>query len=243
MYFSQSLLSTAGEPERTEFEATSRGRPLWAVTITLSPTVRWPEEADWPAKMQLSPILVEPARPVWPQIMLLAPSWEAWPTRTRSSILVPRPMRVSPTVARSMQELDWTSTSSSRTAGPDWTILYQVPSFLFGEAQAVAADDGAGLEDYAVAYAAVFADYGVGVGEEIVADFGALVDGYETVQDCVLAYFDIFVDEAVGADVGALGDSGGPCDDCCRVDAWFVLGWLVEEFEGLGKGQVGVGGA
>jgi hypothetical protein len=53
--------------------------------------------------------------------------------------------------------------------------------FLFSEAQAVAADDGAGLEDYAVAYAAVFADYGVGVGEEIVADFGALVDGYETV--------------------------------------------------------------
>ena len=51
----------------------------------------------------------------------------------------------------------------------------------FGEAQAVAADDGAGLEDYAVAYAAVFADYGVSVGEEMVSDFGALVDGYETV--------------------------------------------------------------
>jgi hypothetical protein len=115
--------------------------------------------------------------------------------------------------------------------------------FLFGEAQAVAADDGAGLEDYAVAYAAVFADYGVGVGEEIVADFGALVDGYETVQDCVLAYLDIFVDEAVGANVGALGDSGGSCDYRRWVDAWLILGWLVEEFQRLGKSQVGVRGA
>ena len=59
--------------------------------------------------------------------------------------------------------------------------------FSFGEAQAVAADDGAGLEDYAVSYSAVFADYGVGVGEEIVADFGAVVDGYEAVKDCILA--------------------------------------------------------
>ena len=212
MYFSQSLFSTAGEPERTEFEATSLGRPLWAVTITLSPTVKWPEEADWPAKMQLSPIFVEPARPVWPQIMLLAPSWEAWPTRTRSSILVPRPMRVSPTVARSMQELDWTSTSSSRTAGPDWTILYQVPSFLLAKPRPSPPMMAPFWRITRLSDAAVFADYGVGVREEIVADFGAVVDGYEAVEDGILAELGFFVDEAVGADVGALGDSGGSGD-------------------------------
>jgi hypothetical protein len=115
--------------------------------------------------------------------------------------------------------------------------------FFFGEAQPVAADDGAWLEDYAVAYAAVFADYGMGVGEEIVADFGALIDGYETVENCVLTYFYIFVDEAVGAYVGALGDSGGSCDYRRWVNARFVLGWLVEEFEGLGEGKIGIGGA
>ena len=55
-----------------------------------------------------------------------------------------------------------------------------------------------------------------------------------------MAYFYIFVDEAVGAYVGALRDSGRSCDDCGRVDAWLVLGWLIEEFQRLGKGEVGV---
>ncbi len=237
------MLSTAGEPERIWLDSTSRGRPDWAVTMTLSPTVRWPEEADWPAKMQLSPISVEPARPVWPQIMLLAPSLEAWPTRTRSSILVPRPMRVSPTVARSMQELAWISTSSSRTAGPDCAILYQEPSALFGVAEAVGADDGAVLQDDAIADAAVFADDGVGVGEEVVADFGALVDGDEAVEDGVVADLDVFVDEAVGADVGAFGDAGGAGDDGGFVDAGGVARGVVEEFDGVGEGEVGVAGA
>jgi hypothetical protein len=130
--------------------------------------------------------------------------------------------------------LDFDVVFEDRRAGLDHFVPGAV--FFFGEAQAVAADDGTGLEDYAVAYAAVFADYGVGVGEEIVADFGALIDGYETVENCVLAYFYFFVDEAVGAYVGALRDSGRSCDDCGRVDARLVLGWLVEEFQRLGKG-------
>src|SRR5471030_2754053 len=52
----------------------------------------------------------------------------ACPTCTRISILAPRLMRVSPTVARSMEVSVWTSTSSSRTVIPDWTILKWVPS-------------------------------------------------------------------------------------------------------------------
>jgi hypothetical protein len=137
--------------------------------------------------------------------------------------------------------LDFDVVFEDRRAGLDHFVPSAV--FLFSKAQSVAADDGAGLEDYSVAYAAVFADHSVGVGEEIVADFGALIDGYETVQDCVLAHFYILVDEAVGTDVGALGDSGGSCDYCRWVDAGFVLGWLVEEFQGLGEGKIGIGGA
>ena len=75
--------------------------------------------------------------------------------------------------------LDLDVVFEDRWAGLDHFVPGAV--IFFGEAQAVAADDGTGLEDYAVAYAAVFADYGVSVGEEMVSDFGALVDGYETV--------------------------------------------------------------
>ncbi len=115
--------------------------------------------------------------------------------------------------------------------------------FLLGKAQAVTADDRAVLEDYAVADAAVFADDGVGVGEEVVADFGATVDGDEAVEDGVVADFYMLVDKAVGADVGAFGYAGGAGDDGGFVDAGDVAGGFVEEFDGFGEGQVGVGGA
>src|SRR5258707_220299 len=98
-----------------------------------SPTVRWPALPTRAARTQPLPICVEPARPVSPQIMVFSPTREACPTRTKSSSLVPRPMRVSPTVARSTQELAWTSTSSSRMARPDCANLYQVPSFCFAK--------------------------------------------------------------------------------------------------------------
>src|SRR5260370_39984604 len=45
-----------------------------------------------------------------------------------------------------------------------------------GEAETVATDDGAVLQDNAVADAAKFAHHGVRVGKEIVANLGALVD-------------------------------------------------------------------
>ena len=114
---------------------------------------------------------------------------------------------------------------------------------LFGVAEAVGADDGAVLENDAIADAAIFADDGVGVGEEVVADFGALVDGDETVEDGVVADLDVFVDEAVGADVGAFGDAGGAGDDSGIVDAGGVARGVVEKFDGVGECEVGVGGA
>jgi len=67
----------AGEPLRMAPGSTSPGRPLCAVTMTPLPTFRWPELADWPAKMQLSPTMVEPARPTWPQSRVWAPTFEA----------------------------------------------------------------------------------------------------------------------------------------------------------------------
>src|SRR5262249_39528426 len=54
--------------------------------------------------------------------------------------------------------------------------------FLFGEAQTVAADDDAVLQDYAVANAAVFANDCVGVGEEVIADSNTAIERDETVK-------------------------------------------------------------
>ena len=114
---------------------------------------------------------------------------------------------------------------------------------LFGITKAVGADDGAVLQDDAIAYAAVFADDGMGVGEEVVADFDALIDGDEAVEDGVVADLDVFVYEAIRADVGAFGNAGGACDDGGFMDAGGVLRCVVEEFDSVGEGEVRIAGA
>src|ERR1035438_8489285 len=53
---------------------------------------------------------------------------DSHPTCTRLSIFTPRRMRVSPTLARSIQEFACTSTSSSITTGAGCGILCQRPS-------------------------------------------------------------------------------------------------------------------
>src|SRR5260221_5368718 len=74
--------------------------------------------------------------------------------------------------------------------------------FLFGEAEAIGADDHSVLEQHAIADAAVFPDNGMGVGEEIVADSDSTIDGNKTVQHGVGADGNAFVNEAVRANVG-----------------------------------------
>jgi len=115
--------------------------------------------------------------------------------------------------------------------------------FLFGEAEAVAADDGAILQDDAMAEAAVFADDGMRVSEEAVADFCAAVNRDETVQDGVAANLHVFVDVAIRADVGAFADVRGLGDDGGGVDAGCVAGGLIEEFNGVSESQIGICGA
>ena len=88
---------------------------------------------------------------------VFSPTREPWPTCTRLSIFAPLAMRVSPTLARSMQALAWTSTSSSSTAGPDCTILCQWPGVVLGEAEAVGADDRSVLQHDIVAEPAMLA--------------------------------------------------------------------------------------
>ena len=60
-----------------------------------------------------------------------------------------------------------------------------------GEAEAVGSYDGSVLEGYVVAYLAVLADDGVGVGEEVVADGGVGVDDGVREDDGVVAEGDV----------------------------------------------------
>jgi hypothetical protein len=80
---------------------------------------------------------------------------QLWPMWTRLSSFAPRPMRVSPMLARSMQVLAWSSASLSTTTLPDWTILCQRPVVFvvrhLGEAETVAAYDDSVLEQDVVA--------------------------------------------------------------------------------------------
>ena len=55
-----------------------------------------------------------------------------------------------------------------------------------------------------------------------------------------MADLDIFVDEAVGADVGAFGDARGASDDGGFVYTGSVFRGVVEEFDGVGEGEVGI---
>ena len=118
-----------------------------------------------------------------------------------------------------------------------------MPSFLLGKAKAVAADDDAVLQDDAISDLAEFADHGVGVREKIIADAGALVDGDEAVQNGVAADLGIFFHDAIGADVRACADLGGFGDEGRWVESRLVARSLVEEFDGVGESEVGIGGA
>ena len=64
------------------------------------------------------PSLVEPAIPTWATMIESGPTSTLWAICTRLSIFAPRPMRVTPRVARSTQLFAPISTSSSTTTTP-----------------------------------------------------------------------------------------------------------------------------
>jgi hypothetical protein len=115
--------------------------------------------------------------------------------------------------ARSTQALAWSSTLSSRTAGPDWTILYQVPSDWRAKPKPSAP---------------TISGLGVRVEDDVGEDDGVVADG------------DVVADDGVGADVGVGSDAGGWGDGGGGVDAGGVVGRTVEELDGEGEGQVGI---
>src|SRR5271154_1617311 len=137
--------------------------------------------------------------------------------------------------------------------GLDFNVVFQdggaslqhfVPAAvrLLGEAKTIRADDGAILQDDAVADAAMFANHGMRVGEEMVADFCAVIDGNEAVQNGCRANFHLFIDKAVRADVRAFGDTRGGGDYGGGMDAGVVVRGMMKEFEGFGETEEWIGG-
>ena len=115
-----------------------------------------------------------------------------------------------------------------------------VACFIFGEAEAVAADDGAVFERDVVAEDAVFADDGVGVGEEVAADLDAGIENDVGQERGVRAEADVGADDDVSADVRVGADFSGGIDDGSGMNAGRIGGRLVEEAERAGEGVIGI---
>ncbi len=114
------------------------------------------------------------------------------------------------------------------------------PGFGFGEAEAVGANHHAILQENVVTDAAILADDALGVREKIVADpdsavdhdvgqkYGRVADGY------VLANHD------VGSKVNITAEPGSGMDDGGGMNSGSVTGRMMEKFERLGEGEIGV---
>src|SRR5436309_895117 len=97
------LLSIAGYPLTIAPAGTSLGIPLCAVAITPSPILQCPATPTCPARITFLPTSVDPARPTCAHSSVSSPTREPCATWTKLSILDPRSMWVSQTLARSMQ--------------------------------------------------------------------------------------------------------------------------------------------
>ena len=115
-----------------------------------------------------------------------------------------------------------------------------VSLIVFGEAEAVGADDDAVFERDVIAEDAVLADDAVSVREEVAADLDAGINDDVRQECCVRADADVGSDDGVSADVRVCADLGGGIDDGGGMDAGRVSGRLIEEGESAREGVIGV---
>ena len=118
--------------------------------------------------------------------------------------------------------------------------LVPAAGIVSGKTEAVSSDDCTVLQNYVVAEAAMFANDGVGVGEEVVSDDGAGVDDGVCQERRVGSDAGVAIDDNVRADVGVGSDLRGGVDYGSGMDSVFVAGWLIEELKSAGEGEVGV---
>jgi hypothetical protein len=108
--------------------------------------------------------------------------------------------------------------------------------FILGEAETVAAYDGAILQQNVVSQLAEFSYDGVRVGEEIVAYGYSAIDDHVGEEDGVVSDYYAFVDYYIGAEVRVLAELGCVMNYRGGMDSGGVAWRAVEKFYGLCPG-------
>ena len=123
--FSHVLWGIAGTPDhaRFSFAESETATPVFAPSITPSPTSRCPASPDCPPIITRFPIRALPAIPTWAAITVSRPISTLCPTWIRLSSLVPGPTRVTPSAARSIVVFAPISTSSPISTVPTCGIF------------------------------------------------------------------------------------------------------------------------
>src|SRR5579884_3738109 len=182
--------------------------------------VRCPATPTWPARITLRPTLVLPASPTWPQSKVFSPTSQPWPTCTRLSILAPRRILVTPTLARSMQDFVITFVCLLRKTEPISTDHYTI------------------LQRHVVTNLNVLAHDGMRMSQKSVADLSATIDCDEAFQHAIIADLDVILNDDVRADRGILTDA------CCRrndrrgMNARGGAAGGIKKLQRVGKGQI-----
>ena len=109
---------------------------------------------------------------------------------------------------------------------------------VFGESEAVAADDHSVLKDNVVAYCAELADNSMGMTEEVVSDASSAIDNHMSEENRVAADLNVIVNDHIRANVGARADLRRGMHDSSGVNSWRILRRLIEQFEGAGKVKI-----
>jgi len=85
---------------------------------------------------------------------------------------------------------------------PRLYYLAPMTELILGEAEPVASDHNAVLQDHIVSDPAILADNRMGMGQEVIADFCAAIDDRVRKQDSVVANLNVFANHDVWADMG-----------------------------------------
>jgi hypothetical protein len=108
------------------------------------------------------------------------------------------------------------------------------------EAVAIAADDDAVLQDYAIAKRAALANRDIGVDDAVAADHGAGADGHVRIDDGAVADAGARADHDERSDRYASSEADVSGNRAQRVDTWRGAGHRREEADGSRKGEVRV---
>lgn len=112
--------------------------------------------------------------------------------------------------------------------------------FVFREAEAVSADDGAIFQSDEVAENAMLANDCMRVSEKVIANLRARINDNVRQKRRVWTQANVGTDDGISADVRIGTNFGGWINYGGRMNSWRISGRLVKETERSGEGVVGI---